>query len=174
MPDLNMHIWILFVPLILTNVLHMVIVKRNLFSALAIPISAKHFGQNKTWRGLLFLPITNACFTGLMEMVFGPFTPLSSRAFFLGFLLGLAYVLAELPNSFVKRRLGIAPGGSAEKHKMLQTIIDKTDSLILVFLTYYLFLNVSLADVLTLFFAALIIHLTISRLLVAFKIKKSL
>ena len=47
-----------------------------------------------------------------------------------GALCGAAYVLAELPNSFVKRRLGIAPGTSAPRARAAQYLVDQVDSVV--------------------------------------------
>jgi hypothetical protein len=35
---------------------------------------------------------------------------------FLGFCLGLGFILAELPNSWIKRRVGIKPGDLSPKY----------------------------------------------------------
>jgi hypothetical protein len=48
-----------------------------------------------------------------------------------GALLGLAYVAAELPNSFAKRRLGIPAGGYARRlGGVLQYVVDLSDSVV--------------------------------------------
>ena len=47
-------------PLIVTNVAHMVLVKRNGWAGLSIPIHVGAFGANKTWRGVVFVSIVNA------------------------------------------------------------------------------------------------------------------
>ena len=48
-----------------------------------------------------------------------------------GLLLGLGVVLGELPNSFLKRRLGVAPGGQSN---LLLTIYDQADFVLVVWL----------------------------------------
>jgi hypothetical protein len=45
-----------------------------------------------------------------------------------GAICGAAYVVAELPNSFMKRRLGIAPGTSARRARAAQYVVDQLDS----------------------------------------------
>jgi hypothetical protein len=51
-------------------------------------------------------------------------------AWIAGAICGAAYVVAELPNSFVKRRLGIAPGASAHGARAAQYLIDQVDSVV--------------------------------------------
>lgn len=50
----------------------------------------------------------------------------------LGFTSGLTFMLAELPNSFLKRQLGIVPGDTAQQLPLavLCFILDRTDSVI--------------------------------------------
>jgi CDP-diglyceride synthetase len=97
------------------------------------------FGANKTWKGVIGM----IAFTTICTMVLNIF-PEQSTAFrsgmslndipyegLYGASLGLAYVLAELPNSFIKRRLDIAPGKNATGIKgILFTVIDQADSII--------------------------------------------
>ena len=96
---------ILSVPLVIAGGLHMAVVTLDLLPALKIPIHQGWFGRNKTWRGLILMPVAAALGVMLAASVwpaqFGGWNPVV-----LGVLLGLAYALAELPNSFVKRRLG--------------------------------------------------------------------
>src|SRR5688572_16056119 len=93
---------ILSIPLIVAGGLHMAVVTLNLLPGLKIPIHRGWFGANKTWRGVLVMPLAAALgvkiASALWPSEFGGWSSLS-----LGFLLGLAYVLFELPNSFIKR-----------------------------------------------------------------------
>ena len=57
-----------------------------------------------------------------------PFPGRRVNPWLLGAVLGLGYCAGELPNSFVKRRLGIPPGGSGRRLRWLQYLIDQTDS----------------------------------------------
>ena len=52
------------------------------------------------------------------------------KPWLLGAMLGLGYCAGELPNSFVKRRLGIPAGGSAERLPWLQYAVDQADSVV--------------------------------------------
>ena len=68
------------------------------------------FGRNKTLRGMLVVPLACAAGFGIEDLagVAPLFSPLAG-----GFVVGLAYVAFELPNSFLKRRLNIAPGAGS-------------------------------------------------------------
>lgn len=88
-------------------VLHAPVLKFDLLRPLKRPISNRLFGANKTWRGALVM------WTGvfLATAVFWPLLPDGLDSWpVAGALIGAGTVLGELPNSFTKRRLGIAPG----------------------------------------------------------------
>jgi hypothetical protein len=172
--DLQKHICLFFLPLILANILHMAVVKQNIIAVFAKPIAIKWFGYNKTWRGFIVLPLLTALFTTAFNGIFLNGYLQTILAFLLGFGLGFSYMLWELPNSFIKRRLGIANGERSKKMPYLQVFIDKADSLIGVLLFYYLAMPVSIKAILILFTASISIHLLLSYLLVVFRFKKSL
>tara|TARA_B110000908_G_C9997939_1_gene332808 strand:- start:45 stop:569 length:525 start_codon:yes stop_codon:yes gene_type:complete len=172
MSDFYTHIYLFFLPLVLGNVLHMIVVKRNWFKSIAFPISRKMFGDTKTYRGVIVLPILTGLFALLSSYYFGSFEISIAYDAFIGFGLGLAYILAELPNSYIKRRLGIATGAQSKKYKYVQYFTDKADSLIGVLTFYFLATNFSFKTILGLFCVGLVIHVSISQLLVVIKIKK--
>jgi len=172
MDKLLIHIFLFFLPLILGNVFHMVIVKCKALNGLAIPISDKWFGKNKTYRGFLVLPILTGCFALILSAFFGPFQSSFGYDFFVGFGLGLAYVLAELPNSYIKRKLGIANGHQSQKYKYLQYFTDKADSIIGVLIFYFLAVEVSFTSIFILFCISMCLHIGMSQLLVLLNIKK--
>jgi phosphatidylserine synthase len=139
------------IPVVIGGVLHMVIVKRNYLSALVIPIHQGWFGANKTWRGLFVVPLLTA-FGGLCMM---PLEWLLIQAIgtsllsqwnlaLLGFIAGVGYVLAELPNSFFKRRIGIEAGVVPEDKKYWFIALDQLDSALGVAIAYWLMLGISL------------------------------
>ena len=172
MSDFYTHIYLFFLPLVLGNVLHMIVVKCNWFKSIAFPISRKMFGDTKTYRGVIVLPILTGLFALLSSYYFGSFEISIAYDAFIGFGLGLAYILAELPNSYIKRRLGIANGAQSKKYKYVQYFTDKADSLIGVLTFYFLATNFSFKTILGLFCVGLVIHVSISQLLVVIKIKK--
>lgn len=172
MNNLYNHIYLFFIPLIIGNVSHMVIVKQNWFQDLAYPISKILFGYNKTYRGVIVLPIITGLIAMLSSLLFGPFELSIGYDIYVGLGLGLAYVLAELPNSYIKRRLGIANGEQSNKYKYLQYFTDKADSLIGVLGFYFLVTEVSFTTVVLMFILSMILHVGISQLLVLIRIKR--
>lgn len=129
------------VPVVIGGVLHMLAVTRNLLPALRVPIHAGLFGTNKTWRGMLLMPVLTAFGALLLwpsEQWLGEQAVFSQSLWWGGLIAGLAYVLAELPNSWIKRRLGIAPGTTPSPWVILG---DQLDSGIGVALAYWLVLD---------------------------------
>ena len=165
----------LSLPLIISGIVHMMIVRFNLFPEFALPINAKLFGQNKTWRGMIFIPITTALGALITQQVAGPLIFTSTKqAWGIGLLLGLAYALGELPNSYFKRKQGIAPGQLGKSNQLTQVIIDQADSVIPVLCVYYAFIDwVDLVTCLQTFAAGVFLHLFINLSLYFVGLRKS-
>jgi len=164
------YIFILL-PLIVSNTLHMLIVKKDLFSFLSYTISEDFFGANKTWRGFILVPLLNAFCMGLLFLIYPKFS--FSPVLLCGALLGFAYVLSELPNSYIKRKMGITAGTISEKNKLLFLFMDKTDSSLGVsLLAAYLF-KFSFIQVLILLLLSISTHVFFSWYLVVIGVKKS-
>ena len=94
-------------------------------------------GPSKTWRGVVIMPAATALAASLAEALarrlppeLSPFPGRRVKPWLLGAMLGLGYCAGELPNSFVKRRLGIPAGGSAERLPWLQYAVDQADSVV--------------------------------------------
>jgi len=181
-------------PLIITNMAHMVLVKRNGWAGLSIPIHQRAFGTNKTWRGVVFVSVVNAVCFGLINFPGGvllshlgdtyydaQFPDFFTRhgwdhvAFqaWLGWIYGMAYVLFELPNSWLKRRMDIAPGASATRGAIWFTLLDKTDSALGVSLVFCVLRDFSWRDALLFFVTASALHFLFSWILYLRKIKKA-
>ena len=169
--------WYLQLPVIVGGVLHMVVVTRNLAPSLAVPVWRAAFGANKTWRGMLAVPLLTllgALVWLPFEAVLGDASPLAGHSLWLAALAaGVGYVLAELPNSFLKRRLGIAPGESPDKAKWLFVLLDQLDSGVGVAVAYGVVLGAPLA-VLGMFVVSFpVTALVVKRLLYWARLKKS-
>jgi hypothetical protein len=94
---------------------HGPVLRWDLVRWLKRPISRRLFGQNKTWRGAVVMTGGTVAAALLLHRIPSYRSRLPDHASeanpaTLGFLLGLALWTGELPNSFVKRRLGIPPG----------------------------------------------------------------
>jgi len=174
MDNWSQHLYFFIIPMILANVSHMILVKKDWLASLCIPLASKALGANKTWRGFIVLPALSAVFVWLFSFWRGPFLDTHGYDLLAGFGFGLVYLLAELPNSWVKRSLGIANGTHSKKYKGLQVFIDKSDSLVGMLIFYYALGQININDILLLFFIALGISLSISYILYSFKLKKSI
>jgi len=165
-----MHLIHILVPMIFSNVIHMILVKKNVLPKLLIPISEPLFGANKTWRGVAIVSVLNAIFFWLVNLCIPTFT--HSEALLFGAILGLLYVLFELPNSWLKRRLGIASGQAATKNAWLFMLLDKSDSALGIALGSKFLFNFTWLEAVQLFFIGVLVHVFFSWLLVVIGIKK--
>ena len=170
MPELLKHILIVLVPLILTSIFHMVVVKLNWLGFMNVPVWQKGFGKNKTWRGVCFVPLMNAVNCWLIVTAF---SIEFAQSLLWGYILGVAYLLFELPNSFIKRRVGITAGGSHSSYKYFFYILDKTDSAFGVTLTYFFIAGISIQMAIALFFTNSLAHVLVALVLISVKIKSS-
>lgn len=132
-------------PLIVAGLLHLVVLKLDLLPGLRRrPLDGgrsfrgkRLFGDNKTWRGALVtvgsttatawaMAALNDCCWHVPPLV--PFAEIHPVAW--GLLLGTGYIVGELPNSFLKRQLGIAPGAAgAGAIGRVFWVVDQLDSL---------------------------------------------
>jgi CDP-diacylglycerol--serine O-phosphatidyltransferase len=138
------------IPVVIGGVWHMVVVSKDQLSFLKKPINQTLFGANKTWRGMVVVPLLTAI-GGLclwpaeyvLEALTGQGLLSAYEIWYVGLVAGVGYVLAELPNSFYKRRIGIQPGEVPEDKKYWFIALDQLDSAIGVALAYWLVLGVS-------------------------------
>lgn len=173
-----LQIWLLALPLVVGGIIHMVIVKMDILSYLKKPIHHSWFGANKTWRGFLVMPL--ATWPGVVmsrhiEMLAETTAPLfiPHPSFTLALVLGLAYCLAELPNSFLKRRLGILEGQTSSRYKWFFVILDQADSAIGCLIAYKLLMPISWAVFLSTIFIGTFVHLFFNVLLFTIKLRKN-
>lgn len=99
------------------------------------------------------------------------FIPLAS--FSVAIILGSAYCLAELPNSFLKRRLGILEGKTSPKNKWLFVILDQADSVLGCLLAYKLLMPISWPVFFGTLVTGTLVHLFFNVLLFALKLRKN-
>lgn len=132
----------LVAPVLAAGLVHVVVLKTGALGRLAAPLDGGRtlagrplLGPSKTWRGLVLMPVVTAVAAGgavamarRLPPELSPFPGRRVKPWVLGAMLGLGYCAGELPNSFVKRRLGIPAGGSAGRLAWLQYIVDQTDS----------------------------------------------
>ncbi len=132
-------------PILIAGLVHVAVITLDLAPGLARPIDAGRrwrglpvLGSNKTWRGIVVMPVATAITIATQQTLAArsprleAIVPLAGRTppWIVGAICGAAYVFAELPNSFVKRRLGIAPGMSAPRARAGQYVVDQLDSVV--------------------------------------------
>ncbi|MGQ7462153.1 CDP-archaeol synthase [Streptococcus suis] len=176
-------------PLILAGIANMIFCRSTILRSCNRPMDSGKiladgrplFGANKTWKGFLGMIV----FTSFFQLIWFSLLSDSSLHFYpkeftiwvhagIGALLGFTYVTCELPNSFLKRRLAIAPGKKAQHSWAWCFIwIDQIDSLLGCVAILALFIPMTLP--LYIFYVLLggITHLIINRCLYVLKLRKN-
>lgn len=184
MAEVLLTAFYLQIPVVIGGVLHMLAVTRNWLPALKKPVCVTCFGANKTWRGFILMPLLTAfgavCLWPVElwqggEGVFGgaSILPLLPTLLLAGLIAGAGYTLAELPNSLIKRHLGIAPGETPVRHRALFILTDQIDSGIGVALAYAVYPGISWEICLTYAVTFPATALLVKRLLFLCQLKKS-
>ena len=93
----------------------------------------------------------------------------------IGFVLGLVYMLFELPNSFIKRRFNISAGKTEKGLKgIIFYIIDQIDSLIGVCLIYEIYIHYRLLDYMLFIVIGALTHIIVNLILYRLKVRKNI
>ena len=136
-------LWLL-APILLSATLHGFVLRFDWLRVLKRPMDfgrslggVRLFGDNKTWRAFVVAMIAGAIGVTVQRAIADalPARLISDHgavpAPILGALIGAGAILGELPNSFIKRRAGIAPG-SATRGPLgaLFYILDQIDLVI--------------------------------------------
>ena len=113
---------LVFVLVLGSPLAHVLVLRHDLIRPLKRPLDGgatfrgrRVFGDNKTWRGALMMAGGVVALTLLLSLWPAYWDALPEGLtehgpLPVGVLIGLAVVIGELPNSFMKRQLGIAPG----------------------------------------------------------------
>ena len=92
-----------------------------------------------------------------------------------GFLLGLFYALFELPNSFIKRRLGISPGKNINGIcKGIFIFLDQADSIFGMGLVVWMFYPIGICIYLLFVVVGALTHILLNMLLYALHVRKNI
>lgn len=180
-------------PVILAGICNMVWVKFGP-DALRIPLDHRKvlpdgkrlFGANKTYLGLIGYVVLHMVFTVLWGALAQAIPTLANNNYFyllrenhliynlfVGFLLGMAYAVFELPNSFLKRRAEIAPGTGRQGPKgYFFTILDQIDSIAGVGLVVWFFYPLGIGRYIFLLFIGFFVHALINFLLYVLGLRK--
>lgn len=145
------QMYITMLPVILAGILNMVCVKQKWFKRYAKPLDRgakmkdgkRIFGDNKTDLGIITMIlcsvvthiiwgyVCNIWSTGIeLNQLYSVQSNTLRFNIIIGILMGVAYMIFELPNSFIKRRLEIPDGKTINGVKgKVFLIVDQVDSL---------------------------------------------
>ena len=193
--EIILQMYISLIPVIASGVMNMVWCRSRIMSCLKIPMDnniilkdgKRLFGDNKTWKGFLGMIIWGIVSTVIWGGVCYKIQFLESHNYMyvnydntiryniiMGFLLGLAYAVFELPNSFVKRRLNIKPGKHADGFKgLIGIFVDMSDSLFACVLVLCIVYKMKLSLYIFYVMLGAITHLIINIILFKFKLRKN-
>lgn len=167
------EVLLVLIPVVLAGFAQILVIRLDPLPATAIPLDlgrcwrgARVFGAHKTIRGVVVM--TTACAVAaavVMPRLLSPEDEPATGWFWFGALVGLGYVVAELPNSFVKRRLGIDAGESSARHRGWQYVVDEGDSVVGVVLVVALLTPVSWTWLVVAGAAGFLLHVVVDRLL---------
>jgi len=192
----------LALPMILSGIVHMFIVKHDWLPRWNVPIDAgrtfdgfRIMGDNKTWRGVIVMTTFGGLFGALVGLFGGNWAQISGinplpydRIGFgnsawglaLGYglvnlVFGLAYVAGELPNSLIKRRLGVPPGKTPWGGRgLLFLLIDQADSTLAVLLTAVLIFGLSWRTFVVGMLSLTLLHFVVNVVLYVTRVRKNL
>ena len=190
-----LSLYLTLMPVILAGVANMIFCKSSLLDSVNQPIDAgrllgdgrRLFGANKTWKGFwgmvvwgLLAQLVWSYFLASqphlekLHLIYAHYPNKLATNFPLGILLGLAYVVFELPNSYLKRRLDILPGKTAkDAWKYPFILLDQIDSLIGILLVLNFYISLNWAQVIGLLLVGTLTHLGVNRLLYLAKLRQN-
>jgi len=140
-----------------------------------IDFNTNIFGKNKTFKGLILMPVFCFFFTLILTVFLNNENEIYSTGnLYKSFLLGLFYSLGELPNSFIKRRLGIPPGETSKKEieRFVFLILDNIDSIISCLICLIFIYQINLIYLIGIFISGSTIHFMTDFLMFKIKIKQ--
>lgn len=189
----------LALPVIVSGVFHMVVVKKGWLAGLARPIDGgrclrgrRLFGDNKTWRGVVVMIGAGAAAGALQGLLGGqalgelsalgevwllaPTAPGYALQYGAAHaIFGFGYALGELPNSFLKRQIDIAPGKTgAGILGAFFFLLDQGDSVASCLLVGWIFFPLSGALVLLSITSLTLLHLILNAALHKGGVRKNL
>lgn len=188
-----LKMYVTMLPVILAGMLNMLFVKTAVYSRIKRPIDGgktlrdgkRLFGDNKTWAGFFGMIAANALTQLLwgfaclqmpeMCSVYARFDNTPAFNLAAGAAMGFAYMLFELPNSYVKRRLDIPSGKTIGGIKgCVFFVIDQVDSLFGVAAVFAVLFPMSVGQYFLYILLGAATHIAVNSFLYAVKIRKNL
>lgn len=166
--------------LVVAGIGHAVVIKTDAFARLARPIDGGRsfrgqpiFGPNKTWRGVIVMATGSAAAAAVLLPPSAIRVDLNaSEAAVAGWVMGIGYVAAELPNSFVKRRLRIPAGATNGSAPFIQAFVDQADSVVGVTIIVAILFPIGPGDAVILIVAGVAAHELFDVLMHALGVKR--
>ncbi len=174
-------------PIVLAGLVFVFLLQKNWFARLNMyPIDCgltvrrkRLFGAHKTWMALVVMSLGTMFFTVAFSVIshtlqLNTSFPLHNSSWILSsILLGAAYTIGELPNSFVKRQLDIIPGENAPTPvlRQLLTVVDNIDSVLAISFTAFLLYDISPLTTFILFTGGAAMHPLIDMYMYKAKLK---
>lgn len=141
--------YVTLMPVIFAGIFNMLFVKTSLYRRLKAPIDRgkcladgrRIFGDNKTWIGFVGMIVSNMisqilwgfvcqAWLGSWNYIYEYHENTWMFNLVIGGIFGLVYMVSELPNSFIKRRLDIPDGKTVSGKKgHIFFVVDQVDSL---------------------------------------------
>jgi CDP-2,3-bis-(O-geranylgeranyl)-sn-glycerol synthase len=167
-------LWV-FVPVLGAPVLHAPVLTFDLLKGLKKPLDfgktiggKRVFGDNKTWRGAIVMLVGVVAAAALLSLWpwywhHLPQEIQDAGPWLYGFLLGLGVVAGELPNSFLKRRMGIAPGTQRKTlGGVLFSVYDQADFVLAIWVLLLPIWTMSVGQAAIAFVVVTAVHLAIN------------
>lgn len=186
--------YVTLMPVILGGAANMVFTKTRLYRQFQVPMDGtrtladgkRMFGDNKTWIGfggmIFFCALFQVLWGGACRLLFPEQNLLYiqnlnhwSFNLLVGFLFGFAYMICELPNSLVKRRLDIREGKTGSGWLgILFFVIDQIDSLLGVMLVLALFYPLAMWEYWLFIAVGAFTHVGVNAILLGLRIRKNI
>ena len=164
----------------MAGVAHVVWLKHPVSARFAVPIDRgrtfrgrRLLGDNKTLRGfMVMVPATGLAFA-LLALTWKVWPLATWRYALVGVAAGFGFMAGELPNSFVKRQLGIEPGTAPAGgwRRLAAVLADRLDSLLGALLVVSLLIELPWQTWLWLLVLAPLVHALFSYILFALGVK---
>ena len=196
MINMVVSMYITLIPLILTGIFNMVFCSTALCKKLEKPLDCgkclkdgkRLFGDNKTFKGLVGYVVIGIITTVFWGGINYLFPAIVEKNFIyvnhnntviynvlIGALLGLAYAIFELPNSYLKRRFDVVPGKTSKGiMKYLFILLDQGDSVIGCVLVIVLVYPMPVWMYLLYVLLGMVTHFVINIFLYIFKLRKNI
>ena len=125
-------------PVVAAALVHLFVLRMRWLEPLRVPLDGgatfrgrRIFGDNKTVRGAVVMIVVSMAVMTLQGVYRLPsleyFDYGAANLALTGMLLGAGFVVGELPNSFLKRQLGVAPGAHGG---VWHAVLDQIDSIV--------------------------------------------